>query len=256
MINNISLLQWEVGRTHQSCSARLEVLPQQAAQKHGLGKGDACANQPSARDALLPFCAQEEAQQKHLLAIKSALSGRPLMFSRPNAALGQLHPPTGSEALLARFELLPPSRQGLLVHPPGLLQHLGPRLAPKRCGHWQVHGQDSRGCFWQGHVPRAHGKVSARAEAVTVPSPHGGTCLAGAVLSSSPTKPHQLCSWAVPYRVSQTNFITHTSLMHLQLNTGISPLLQRPGSNPNGCLVGCRSLTPPPPGWLCSDRRL
>lgn len=77
VINNISLLQWEVGRTHRSCSARVEVLPQQAAPKHGLGKGDACANQPSARDALLPFCSQEEAQQKHLLAIKSALSGRP-----------------------------------------------------------------------------------------------------------------------------------------------------------------------------------
>ena len=85
--------------------------------------------------------------------------------------------------------------------------------------------------------------TTSSAETVAVPSPRGGTCLGGSVLSSSPTKPHQLCGRAVPYGVSQTDFITHTSLMHFQLNTGISSFLQRPGSNPNHCLVGCRSLT-------------
>lgn len=63
------------------------------------------------------------------------------MFSRPNTALGQLRPPTGTEVLLGQFRLLPSSRRGFLVCPLGSLQHFGPWLTPKRHGHWQVRGQ-------------------------------------------------------------------------------------------------------------------
>lgn len=43
-------------------------------------QGRCFANQPSARGALLPSCSQEEAHQRHLLAINPTTSGRTLEF--------------------------------------------------------------------------------------------------------------------------------------------------------------------------------
>lgn len=115
------------------------------------------------------------------------------MFSRPNATLGQLHPPTGTEVLLGQFRHLSPSRQGFLVCPPGSLQHFGPWLTPKRRGHWQVHGQTAETVSLQslllvGMCPQGTGEYlysMSSAETVAVSS-------RGRVLSSSPTPALQL----------------------------------------------------------------
>jgi len=171
------------------------------------------------------------------------------MFSRPNAALGQLHPPAEVQSSWVSSHFSHQAGRG--PGPPTWVTTVprDPQLAPKTRGHWQVHGQTEEAASWRdvspGHVGKSLHNLERRDR---------GTCLGVGVLSSSPTKPHQLCGWAVLYGVSQTDFIRHVSLMHLQLNTGISPLLQKPGSSPNRCEVGCRSLTFQ--GRLSGDRRL
>lgn len=99
---------------------------------------------------------------------------------------------------------------------------------------WSLTGPwaGSRGCFWQGHVAKAQRKVCTSSSSVFPNSVegHASEVVSSAHLLQSHTS---FCAWAVLYRVSQISFVMQMSLMHLELSTGISPLLQRPGINPN-----------------------
>lgn len=127
------------------------------------------ANQPSAQGALLPSCSQEEAHQRRLLGIKPTMSGRTpdifhtYRFSGPAPSSHWKWSAPGS------IQTPPTSKEELLLCPPALLQHLGPWLAPKRCGHWQVHGQAAEAASGRDMSPRHRGK-SAQAQARFFPT--------------------------------------------------------------------------------------